>query len=147
MAYLAIMAWDGAARIIKLQDFDLQEDAEDHVAAHQAAYPAAFVCLMPAGFRCGIYKVNAGLNAVEVDQAAVDAEAAAAVAAAAEAARLQAIKDDPLGAALVVQLKTATAAQISTYVDNNVTDLASARLMLKRVILVLARIARQFNGS
>lgn len=58
----------------------------------------------------------------------------------AEAARQQAIKNDVLCSVLVTQLKTATAAQIASYVDNNVTDLASARVMLKRIVLVLARL-------
>ncbi len=45
---------------------------------------------------------------------------------------------DPLRQALITQLKGATNAQISAYVDAQVTDLASARLMLKRIILLLA---------
>lgn len=72
---------------------------------------------------------------VTVSQAAYDqAQAATAAAAAAKAT----ITADPLRVALVGQLKGATNAQISSYVDANVTDLASARLMLKRIILVLA---------
>lgn len=70
-----------------------------------------------------------------VSQAAYDqAQVATAAAAAARAT----ITADPLRVALVNQLKGATNAQISNYVDANVTDLASARLMLKRIILVLA---------
>jgi hypothetical protein len=39
---------------------------------------------------------------------------------------------------LLAQLRNATVAQIKIYVDNNVTDLASARVMLRRIILLLA---------
>jgi hypothetical protein len=56
-----------------------------------------------------------------------------------EAARKQGIVDDTDGADLLNQLKTATAAQIKTYINNNVTDLATARTMLIRVAIFLAR--------
>ncbi len=56
----------------------------------------------------------------------------------AEADRVAGINADAQRIALLNQLKTATAAQIDTYVDNNVTDLASARTMLKRIVKVLA---------
>jgi hypothetical protein len=41
-------------------------------------------------------------------------------------------------AELVNLLRTASPSGITAYVDNNVLDLASARTMLKRIILVLA---------
>lgn len=44
---------------------------------------------------------------------------------------------------LVERLRNATPAQIRTYMNNNVTDLASARLMLTRLALVLATIVRK----
>lgn len=72
---------------------------------------------------------------VAAAQAAYDAVQAAAVAA---AAARQTVINDPLRAALINQLRGATNVQISNYVDANVTDLATARTMLKRVILVLA---------
>lgn len=41
---------------------------------------------------------------------------------------------------LLDRLRTATPTQINTYVDNQVTDLASARTMFKRILLVLSQI-------
>ena len=55
-----------------------------------------------------------------------------------EQARLQAIKDDFLRQQLLTQLNTATNLEISTFVDNQVTDLASAKTMFKRILLLLA---------
>lgn len=71
-------------------------------------------------------------------QAEEQAWAAAQAARDAEAARLQAIRDDALRQQLVSQLATATNAQISAFVDAQVIDLASARTMLKRILLLLA---------
>lgn len=59
-----------------------------------------------------------------------------------EKARLDGIRGDAQQQALLAQLKTATAAQIDTYIDNNVTDLASARTMLKRIVKVIAILVR-----
>lgn len=39
---------------------------------------------------------------------------------------------------LLNQLLTATPAQIKNYVNNNVTDLASAKILLSKIILLLA---------
>lgn len=61
---------------------------------------------------------------------------------AAEVVRKLAIQDNVLCINLVTQLTTATSAQISAYIDNNVTDLASARTMLKRIVHVLALLYR-----
>lgn len=72
---------------------------------------------------------------ITVSQAAYDATQAAAAAA---LAAKQTVMNDPLRAALINQLRGATNVQINNYVDANVTDLATARTMLKRVILVLA---------
>jgi hypothetical protein len=55
-----------------------------------------------------------------------------------EQARKTAIVSDPLRANLLNAVKTATNAQISNYVDNNVTDLASARTMFKRILLLIS---------
>ena len=60
----------------------------------------------------------------------------------AEQARQQAIKDDALRIQLVTRLTTATNLEISNYVDVQVTDLASARTMFKRILLILALIVR-----
>jgi hypothetical protein len=49
---------------------------------------------------------------------------------------------DPRAVELRDKLTTATATQISDYVDAQVIDLPSARLMFKRVLLVLALMAR-----
>lgn len=63
---------------------------------------------------------------------------------AAERLRLQNLREDALAVELLDRLRTATPTQISSYVDTDVTDLASARMMLKRIILVMAAIA---NGG
>lgn len=57
---------------------------------------------------------------------------------AAELSRKAAIKTDALRTDLLNRLKSATPAQISNYVDNSVTDLASARVMFKRVLLLIS---------
>jgi len=56
----------------------------------------------------------------------------------AERLRKQNLRGDALAVELLDRLRTATPAQISNYVDNNVIDLASARTMFKRVLLVLS---------
>lgn len=63
----------------------------------------------------------------------------------AEAARCAAIKTDPLRVDLLQRIKTATNAQISTYVDSNVTDLASAKTLFKKILLLIA--LDQRNGG
>ena len=61
---------------------------------------------------------------------------------AAENARRDAVKADVDAAALIAQLSTATPAQINTFVNNQVNDLADARLMFKRILLVLSIMGR-----
>jgi hypothetical protein len=56
----------------------------------------------------------------------------------AEAERIAAIQADAMTIDLVTRLRQATPAQISGYVDANVVDLASARALFKRILLVLA---------
>jgi len=58
------------------------------------------------------------------------------------AAALNALRADALARDLTGRLRTATPAQIDTWVDAQVTDLASARTMFKRILLVLAAMAR-----
>jgi hypothetical protein len=53
-----------------------------------------------------------------------------------------ALRDEPRAIELRERLRIATAAEINTYVDSQVTDLASTRLMLKRILLVLALLSR-----
>jgi hypothetical protein len=76
-------------------------------------------------------------------QAEVDAwNAAIATAQAAQAARpalLQGINADVDYQDFVSRLQGKTAAQVKTYVQANVTDLASARLLLAKVLLYIAR--------
>lgn len=55
-----------------------------------------------------------------------------------EQTRLQGIRDDAMRQQLLTQLSTATNLQISQFVDNQVSDLASAKTMLKRILLLLA---------
>jgi hypothetical protein len=50
---------------------------------------------------------------------------------------------DPNRQALITQLQTATPAQITAFITNNVTDLASARAMLVKFALVLALVANR----
>ena len=54
------------------------------------------------------------------------------------AAALDALRADALARDLTGRLRTATPAQIDAWVDAQVTDLASARTMFKRILLVLA---------
>lgn len=85
------------------------------------------------------------------DVAQADLEAAAAAfdpvayqqAQEAERQRIESLKTDATRLDLLEKLKRATPAQISSYVDNNVTDLASARALFKRILLVMALIARE----
>lgn len=67
-----------------------------------------------------------------------------AAAAAKELAQTQraAVAADPFCEELAL-LKTATPAQIKNYIDGQVTDLASARVMLKRMALLLAVVVRE----
>ncbi len=44
--------------------------------------------------------------------------------------------------ALVTAVQTATPAQIKTFVTNNVTDLASARVMLMKILLLISMTVR-----
>lgn len=84
------------------------------------------------------------LVVVDVSQAALDAAIAAfnvtayQQAKTAAATRRSDIVNDPLRSGLLNQLNTSTAAQISTFVDNNVTDIASAKTMFKRILLMIA---------
>jgi len=54
------------------------------------------------------------------------------------ATRKSSFDADATRADLLARLRTATPAQINTYVDANVTDLASARALFKKILLVLA---------
>lgn len=57
---------------------------------------------------------------------------------AAEDARVAAIKNDARVVDMIDRLKNASIAQIEQFVDNQVTDLASARAMFKRVLAVMS---------
>lgn len=59
-----------------------------------------------------------------------------------EAARIDAIRQDPVCADLLERLRSFTPAQIDSYVDSNVTDPASTRALLKRMLMMLALLAR-----
>lgn len=56
--------------------------------------------------------------------------------------RLQTIVEDPQRLDLMGRLLSATPQQLEAYVDANVVDLASARLLFKRILKVLAVVAR-----
>lgn len=58
---------------------------------------------------------------------------------AAAKARQATLDADAARADLLTRLRSATPAQLNAYVDAQVTDLASARTMLKRILLVLAQ--------
>lgn len=49
------------------------------------------------------------------------------------------IVGDPERQDLVDRLRSSTPAQIKAYVQNNITDLASAKTMIARILLILAR--------
>lgn len=54
--------------------------------------------------------------------------------------RRTAFDADVTRADLLARLRAATPAQISAYVDNQVTDLASARALFKKILLVLVAV-------
>jgi len=56
----------------------------------------------------------------------------------AEEARKAALRADAMRQQLIAQLEVATPAQISNYVDANVTNLAEARALFKRILLVMS---------
>ncbi len=56
----------------------------------------------------------------------------------AQSTRDAAISSDPRRVDLLNRLRTATPAQISNYIDNNVTDLAGVRSILKAILIVLS---------
>ena len=56
----------------------------------------------------------------------------------AEKQRLADLRADAMVSDMLARLKIATPADISTFVNNNVTDLAGARTMFKRILLLLA---------
>ncbi len=66
----------------------------------------------------------------------------ASVAAAEEKTRTDTFRTDADRVDVLNRLKTATAAQIRQYVNNNVTDLASAKLMLARILILISLDAR-----
>ena len=55
--------------------------------------------------------------------------------------RLQAFQSDSNRQAILAAISNATPAQVATYVNNQVTDLASAKAMLVKVVLLLATVA------
>lgn len=57
--------------------------------------------------------------------------------------RAQQFAADSVRQVMVDQLRTATPDQIKTFIQNNVTDLASARVMLTRLALAIALIVRR----
>ena len=60
----------------------------------------------------------------------------------ASAARVAQFLADTDRQTLLANFLTATPAQIKTYVNNNVTDLASAKVLLQRILLLVAVIIR-----
>ncbi len=76
----------------------------------------------------------------QIEQDQWTAEYAAAVAI--ESGRLTEIDADPQIVDLMDKLRKATLTQISTYVDTNVIDLASARTLFKRILAVLSVMLR-----
>jgi len=57
---------------------------------------------------------------------------------AAQRGRRENFNADTMRQELLTQLRNATPDQINTYVNNQVTDLASARTLLKKILLVIA---------
>ena len=81
------------------------------------------------------------LTPEDVAQRAIDQDSAnaAAIVNAAEDARQQGLRSDADAADFVNQVHGKTAAQVKNYVQNNVTDLASAKLLLAKILLYFAR--------
>jgi hypothetical protein len=81
------------------------------------------------------------VEGVNYDQAKAAYEAQLAADAAAKQAeddRLATIEQEPICVDLLDRLKAATPTQINNYIDANVTDLASARALFKRILLVMS---------
>jgi len=60
-----------------------------------------------------------------------------------KAARLTELKINPRRAALYQRLATASATEIETYINNNVTTLAAARPVLIDMLILLASVLRE----
>ena len=104
-----------------------------------AGFPADGQSARGKWYRVGDHVVDAD---AEPTLAQVEAhcglDAAGAAARQAELARSAGIAGDAERVALLGRLRTATAAQIDSYVDANVTDMASAKALFKRILKVLA---------
>ena len=134
MSFIAILDATPAGRVGKYAEFDTLVEAQAHVTAFVADYPQAFAIEAPAA-SWSHWLIDMIAKTVAID----DAEYVAAEAARqAEEQRTTAFKADAIRQDMITRLTSATPAQISTFVDNNVTDLAGARTMLKRILLVLA---------
>lgn len=59
----------------------------------------------------------------------------------AAAQRIAAFQSDTNRQAMLAALTSATPAQVQTYINNNVTDLPSAKVMLYKIALILATLA------
>ncbi len=57
--------------------------------------------------------------------------------------RDEALLADPDRQAIMTAIRDATPAQIKTYINNNVTDLASARAMLRNLALLVALVVKR----
>jgi hypothetical protein len=84
----------------------------------------------------GPYLAEWNLSGEPPTDAEIDA---ALVAVDAEKARLAEISADVDLSDLRDRLRSASAAQIKTYVQNNVTDLASAKVLFAKILLLLAK--------
>lgn len=84
--------------------------------------------------------VAVDLTEEELAQQTLDATTSAEIRAANKLARerIIAISQSPRVADLALKLRSATEAQIDTYVDNNSATLAQARQLLKDIIKILA---------
>lgn len=138
MSFIAVLAAAPNGRVGKYAEFPTEAEAQAHVAAFQGRFPNAFAVEKPAA-PWAHWRIDPVAKTAIIDDAEYVAEAAARQA---EAARVQAFKADAIRQDMVTRLTSATPQEISDFIDGNVTNLAGARAVLKRVLFILATVIR-----
>ena len=138
MSFVAIVAWTQENRVAKLAEFAEQKDAEAHVERVKSDFPDAFVAEAPLA-PVKDWRVDPVGKTLSISPLP---KTAAELAEEARLARETALKEQPDVQILVERLKNATPAQIDTWVENNMTNLAQARSVIGTILKVLAYAVR-----
>jgi hypothetical protein len=133
MPYFAIMNV-AANRVAKFADFATQEAAAAHIAAHPE-WPNAFVvdAATVAGPLTEWWVVDQVVTVVPVPPTSEQQQAAA------DAVARTAIKADNFVGNFIAM----TPAQVSNYIETNVTNLASAKAVIEKLALMTLLLARR----